>query len=367
MASFDDNSEVEVIVGTYEEFILGYKLTRDRKKKNEKYSLSMSFTNHSQTKSIRAIAAVGKYIAAGSADESINLINMAARVEHGSLVEQSGTIVCLAEHGGTYLFSGCEDGTICIWKKGSWLCEKTLKAHIGGVVDISVHPSGKLALSVGKDKALKTWNLVKGRCGYVTNLKAIADAVRWSPEGDYYAVSVSNRVDVYSVQTAKVVYSIPVGKRISCISFANDSTLIIAGDKESIEVHDIKTQQKLTEFDGHKVRVKAIQYVPEIDMLFTTSNDGFIKIWRFLEDDFSNPPTLLTSIDTTCRNTCMTVWMKAPVSEEATEDMEVEEEEEEEEDEESLLEEEEEEEESPLEEEEEEEERTKRKKKKHKC
>lgn len=132
-----------------------------------------------------------------------------------------GTITCLTDFDGSHLFSGCEDGTICIWKKGSWLCEKTLKAHTGGVIDVSVHPSGKLALSVGKDKALKTWNLVKGRCGYVTNLKAVADAVRWSPDGDYYAVSVSNRVDVYSIQSAKVVYSIAVGKRISCLAFAN--------------------------------------------------------------------------------------------------------------------------------------------------
>lgn len=80
--------EVEVIVGTYEEFILGYKL--ERKGKNGEYSLTMSFTNHSHSRSIRALASVGKFVAAGSADESINLINMGARVEHGNLNEQSG-------------------------------------------------------------------------------------------------------------------------------------------------------------------------------------------------------------------------------------------------------------------------------------
>lgn len=139
------------------------------------------------------------------------------------LINFKGTITCLTSYNGNYLFSGCDDGTICIWKKGSWLCEKTLKAHIGGVTDVSVHPSGKLALSIGKDKALKTWNLVKGRCGYVTNLKAVGDAVKWSPEGGYYAVSLCNRVDVYSLQSAKVVYSTEVGKRISCISFIDVS------------------------------------------------------------------------------------------------------------------------------------------------
>lgn len=36
---------------------------------------------------------------------------------------------------------------------------------------ISIHPSGKMALSVSKDKTLRTWNLIKGRSAYVTNMK----------------------------------------------------------------------------------------------------------------------------------------------------------------------------------------------------
>ena len=34
----------------------------------------------------------------------------------------------------------------------------------GGVFDLSVHPSGRAAISCGKDKALKLWDLTKGRC-----------------------------------------------------------------------------------------------------------------------------------------------------------------------------------------------------------
>lgn len=43
-------------------------------------------------------------------------------------------------------------------------------AHPGGVTCISVHPTGKLALSVGNDKKLCTWNLIKGRRAYVTHV-----------------------------------------------------------------------------------------------------------------------------------------------------------------------------------------------------
>jgi len=93
------------------------------------------------------------------------------------------------------------------------------------VCAVAVHPSGKLALSVGtSERNLKTWNLIKGRTGFVTNLHgSIGEAVAWSPEGNFYAVGLSSRVDVYAVETAKVVYSAQFGKRISRIIFINVS------------------------------------------------------------------------------------------------------------------------------------------------
>lgn len=35
---------------------------------------------------------------------------------------------------------------------------------------VSVHPTGKLALTVGKDRSLRTWNLITGRSAFITNL-----------------------------------------------------------------------------------------------------------------------------------------------------------------------------------------------------
>lgn len=45
-----------------------------------------------------------------------------------------------------------------------------LLGHRGGVIDFSVHPSGKVALSVGKDKSMKMWDLVKGKSAFKTRL-----------------------------------------------------------------------------------------------------------------------------------------------------------------------------------------------------
>lgn len=43
--------------------------------------------------------------------------------------------------------------------------QQTLRAHKGGVTGLAVHPSGALALSVGRDRGLRLWDLVKGCVG----------------------------------------------------------------------------------------------------------------------------------------------------------------------------------------------------------
>jgi len=40
---------------------------------------------------------------------------------------------------------------------------RSLKGHKGRVNSVAVHPSGKVALSVGKDRALRMWDLMRGK------------------------------------------------------------------------------------------------------------------------------------------------------------------------------------------------------------
>lgn len=65
----------------------------------------------------------------------------------------------------THLFSASSDGSLAATRTGSFISEGLWKAPHGtkAVNHISIHPSGKLALTLGADLTLKTWNLVKGR------------------------------------------------------------------------------------------------------------------------------------------------------------------------------------------------------------
>jgi protein MAK11 len=61
------------------------------------------------------------------------------------------------------MFSASEDGMINVFQVKDWIPVRTLKGHKGRVNSIAIHPSLKVALSVGKDKVLRMWDLSKGK------------------------------------------------------------------------------------------------------------------------------------------------------------------------------------------------------------
>ena len=76
----------------------------------------------------------------------------------------------------------------------------------GAVHALSIHPSGRLALSVGADKTLRTWNLIKGRCAFITNLKEEAHLVRWSPDGSSYLIVFGDHMEIYSTAVCFLLF-----------------------------------------------------------------------------------------------------------------------------------------------------------------
>lgn len=139
--------------------------------------------------------------------------------------------------------------------------EKTLSKHSGGVTCLSIHPSGKMALSVGKDHKLITWNLIKGRSAYVTNVKEVSDLVRWSPDGERYLVAFRGRVDVYRTDTAKVENAIRLdgtsgNGRANEIAFLDRDTAVVAGDFPEVEIHCLEGKRLLHKFAAHEKRVR---------------------------------------------------------------------------------------------------------------
>lgn len=305
---------IELVAGCYEQIVFGYRVCPA----DEEWTIEPTFTHHAHTASLNAVSSSNQFIATGSKDETIQLYDMCKKTEHGALLHHDGTISCLEFYGTSHLLSGGQDGLICVWSTKKWECLKTIRAHKGQVTSLSVHPSGKLALSVGTDKTLRTWNLIEGRSAFIKNIKQNAEIVLWSPDGDKYAVVVNDKVDIYTLDSATIIGTIAFTKRISCLKFLKNSLLAVGGDDESVRIYDVTSQKCVCEFKAHENRVKAIESFmkDEFCVLVTASNDGFIKLWKLNLESIESPK-LLGQLNTTARLTCLCVWMPGETKETA--------------------------------------------------
>jgi len=227
------------------------------------------------------------------------------KVEVGTLIQHSGAVNAI-EFYGAHMLSGGQDGQICVWETKGWECLVTLKAHKGGVIDFSVHPSGKVALSIGKDKSMKLWDLVKGKSAFKTRLVRAPQMVRWSPGGDTYCLVDDAKLTVYNAAENMVIQTITPPKKITSLAFIT-STLVALGCEEGIlQCWDIVSGKMTHDLVGHKIRVRTLSSTDlplaedaiegknaanKRHFIVSGSSEGMVKVWELStpEDDQQLP------------------------------------------------------------------------------
>ncbi|XP_003739050.1 p21-activated protein kinase-interacting protein 1-like [Galendromus occidentalis] len=314
----EGTQEFELVFGTYENFVVGYSF---RRLQDDLFTLEQSFASPSHIASVRAVSSGGKFLASGSSDETIQLYNMRTRKEMGSLMKHSGTINALKFFKNSHLFSASDDGTICVWDTGSWQCLKTLTGHKQAVNDIAVHSSGKLLLSVSKDKTIYTWNLVKGRPAFISKLKCEASRVAWCPSETLFVITHGNDCDIFSPEVGGVVGSIDFGRRISDLTFIGDY-LVLSGDEGKVGVFDLTVKDDvgkvapscIIEFEADpRARIKCVEYGgPNERMgchyLATGTSEGVVSVWLLNAADGADKPKLLAKKSAGCRLTACSIF-----------------------------------------------------------
>lgn len=179
-----------VVAGSYEKLLYGLDGTVTSSESGYEFHLKPIFTFPAHVSSIKAVAASpsgGKWLATGSSDEIVKVWDLARRKEIGGLMHHQGmcssavvenqstqpppgSITYLQFPSRSYLLSASEDGTLCLFHARDWTVLRSLKGHKGRVNSVAVHPSGKVALSVGHDKTLRMWDLMRGKGSASTKL-----------------------------------------------------------------------------------------------------------------------------------------------------------------------------------------------------
>ncbi|KAH3682093.1 hypothetical protein WICPIJ_006942 [Wickerhamomyces pijperi] len=306
--STKDATQFRIYVGSYEHNLLcvSLNLPNDRSK-TPVFQPIFHFQAHAL--SIKSICAAKRYLVTGANDEHIRIYDLQKRKELGNLMGHQGSITSLrfsSEHdgegeeiskAGKWLLSGSEDGKIIIWRSKDWEIFGTLKGHVGRVNDIAIHPSGRIAVSVGVDKSVRLWNLMTAK--KAANLKVknewqAGEFVRWSHDGSYFYVGLLNKVLVYKTAAAKdireLVFKAKTLMHIETVVIGGVEYLACGLSNGAIEFYKLHEELLAKEegfepdftLHGHTNRIKDFKtFKTGADdlLLVSISSDGNIIVW----------------------------------------------------------------------------------------
>ncbi|CAA7269264.1 unnamed protein product [Cyclocybe aegerita] len=311
----------KLVAGSYEKLLYGLDgfVTLNDESKLE-FHLKPIFIFPAHVSCIKAVAASpqgGKWLATGSADEIIKVWDLRRRKEIGGLMHHEGSITHLLFPSRSHLLSASEDGSLCLFRARDWAVLRALKGHKGRINSVAVHPTGKVALSVGKDRTLRMWDLMRGKGVASTKLGKEGEIVRWSVDGSKFVVQSGSTMDVYATNMDPL-HAITHPSRIHDVKFCKrvdgeGEILLVAAEDRKLYVYQVPTDSAtpsiVAEMIGHQNRVKAVQTLemalPEASgrksttIAATVSSDGFINVYDIaaIPSSSENPSGLPKTIE----------------------------------------------------------------------
>jgi protein MAK11 len=254
-------SSFRIVVGSYERLLYGFHVTfqNDGAQRSASFETMFSFAAH--TSCISAIAAAGadsKWLATGAGDETVRVWDLKKKKEVGGLVGHNGTIHSLSFPARTYLLSADSSGLINLYRTRDWSLLKTLRGHTGQVNACVAHPSGRLALSVGKDGMLRMWDLMRGKGAGAVRLNLGQEEggkvlfkeepldVKWNSSGTRFAVMGRTEVVVYKTDMSRIagllVRRDDPKRRFGCVEWQGDDVLLTGNEMGVVEVYKVNDQ-----------------------------------------------------------------------------------------------------------------------------
>lgn len=304
-----------LIFGTYEGGVVGFDVEMNA---DDGVKLNQFVSTPCHIGCVRAACSAGRYAVTGGTDELINVFDLTKRCHLGNMggSVHTSTITALALSESTgLLVSGCEDGQIAVTRLKDFQTMKSFKGHKSSILGLSVHPSGKMALSISSDNTLRMWDLTRGTCAAVrtvcpvkrpnTGRGVVSMAhmdVRYTPEGSRYVLLLpGGRAEICSSS------SMEVGEyegEITAITPLNEETFLAGNSKGGLFVLRITGDNLVSvgaaSEEVHCSRIRGIVGISD-GHAASVCAEGKVVVWRWT----SSSLTQVKSLDTEMRITAL--------------------------------------------------------------
>ena len=133
---------------------------------------------------------------------------------------------------------------------------RTLRGHSGRINSASAHPSGRVALSVGADRTIRMWDLMRGVGSASVKIGIEAELVRWDTLGKRFAVMAQRQAMVFATDMTKLA-EVERRERLHDVSFlrapvaggAEHELMFVATEAGTAIVYDLDALEQAADED----------------------------------------------------------------------------------------------------------------------
>lgn len=221
-----------------------------------------------------------------SADEIDKLKLAASHPLHSS--SQPG-ILCMDLHPTQQdlVLTGGADHSAVIFNRGSGKIVQTLTGHTKKLTSVQFHPTDEMVVTCSSDKTARVWKA--GQSGYsvahtLKSHSAEVSGAHIHPTNEYVVTgSLDKSWCLHSLETGAELTKVKeasVTKGYSCIKFHPDGLILGTGTVDSlIRIWDIKTQNNVASFEGHRGTITALAFSENGYYLATAAEDSAVRLW----------------------------------------------------------------------------------------